>query len=232
MIIGPPPKFHGTWDILVRRPLHREQAPTVELVRLAQRALRRLIRGDGCLLFSGSFLGTPIVNLWARTLDVKIGKEVWLESHWLPETDLIRLGAGVIVNRGCVLQTHLFHDRLMRISSVHLGAGSSLGPRSITLPGTSIGAGTSIGPGSLVMRGEHVPAGTRWAGNPITAIKPRPTGGAAGQPAPDTGRPDGGGGQRTAFNLSDRPPIPPRRPRAHGPAALPLPYPDALGVDA
>ena len=79
------------------------------------------------------------------------------------------------MNRGCVLQTHLFHDRLMRIGSVHLGAGSSLGPHSIALPGTSIGAGASIGAGSLVMRGEHVPAGTRWAGNPIAAVEqPRP----------------------------------------------------------
>jgi non-ribosomal peptide synthetase-like protein len=108
--------------------------------------------------------------MWARSLGVKIGKGVWLESHWLPETDLIRLGDGVTVNRGCVLQTHLFHDRLMRISSVDMGSGSSLGPRSILLPGTSIGAGADIGPASLVMRGEHVPAATRWAGNPIAAV--------------------------------------------------------------
>jgi non-ribosomal peptide synthetase-like protein len=110
-----------------------------------------------------------VFNAWARTLGVKIGKGVWLESHWLPETDLIRLDDGVTVNRGCVLQTHLFHDRLMRIDGVHLCAGSSLGPKTIALPGTSVGAGTSIGAGSLVMRGEHVPAGTRWAGNPIVA---------------------------------------------------------------
>ncbi|MDT7577591.1 MAG: hypothetical protein QOH17_3924, partial [Pseudonocardiales bacterium] len=115
-------------------------------------------------------LGTPVFNVWARTLGVKIGKWVWLESHWLPETDLIRLGDGVTINRGCVLQTHLFHDRLMRISPVHMGAGSSLGPKSIALPGTSIGAGARIGAGSLVMRGEHVPAGTRWTGNPIVAV--------------------------------------------------------------
>ena len=65
--------------------------------------------------FGGPFLGTPIFNAWARTLGVKIGKGVWLESHWLPETDLVRLEDGATVNRGCVLQTHLFHDRLMRI---------------------------------------------------------------------------------------------------------------------
>ena len=121
--------------------------------------------------FGGPFLGTPIFNAWVRTLGGKIGKGVWLESYWLPETDLVRLEDGATVNRGCVLQTHLFHDRLLRISSVHLGRGATLGPRSFVLPGTSIGAGARIGPGSLVMRGESVPGGTRWAGNPITAVE-------------------------------------------------------------
>jgi non-ribosomal peptide synthetase-like protein len=119
--------------------------------------------------FGSPCLGTPIFNAWVRTLGAKIGKGVWLESYWLPETDLVRLDDGATVNRGCVLQTHLFHDRLMRISSVHLGRGATLGPRSFVLPGASIGAGARIGPGSLVMRGEAVPGGTRWAGNPIAA---------------------------------------------------------------
>jgi non-ribosomal peptide synthetase-like protein len=121
--------------------------------------------------FGGPFLGTPVFNAWARTLGAKIGKGVWLESYWLPETDLVRLEDGATVNRGCVLQTHLFHDRLMRISAVHLGPGASLGPHSVVLPGSSIGAGTSIGAGSLVMRGESVPPATRWTGNPIRAVE-------------------------------------------------------------
>jgi non-ribosomal peptide synthetase-like protein len=131
--------------------------------------------------FGGPFLGTPVFNAWARTLGAKIGKGVWLESYWLPETDLVHLEDGATVNRGCVLQTHLFHDRLMRISGVRLGRGASLGPHSVVLPGSSVGAGTSIGAGSLVMRGESVPPATRWAGNPVRAIEAsvlpnRPTG--------------------------------------------------------
>jgi non-ribosomal peptide synthetase-like protein len=121
--------------------------------------------------FGGPFLGTPLFNAWARSLGAKIGKGVWLESYWLPEIDLVRLEDGATVNRGCVLQTHLFHDRLMRVSGVHLGPGATLGPRTFVLPGASIGAGARIGAGSLVMRGESVPRGTHWAGNPITAVE-------------------------------------------------------------
>ncbi|WP_269858992.1 Pls/PosA family non-ribosomal peptide synthetase, partial [Streptomyces sp. RPT161] len=112
-------------------------------------------------------VGTPMLNAWLRTLGAHIGRGVWLESHWLPETDLVRLDDAVSVNRGCVLQTHLFHDRLLRVDTVRLGRGATLGPHSIILPGATLGDGTVIGPSSLVMRGEHVPAGSRWLGNPV-----------------------------------------------------------------
>ncbi|WP_344845742.1 Pls/PosA family non-ribosomal peptide synthetase [Kribbella ginsengisoli] len=117
--------------------------------------------------FANAAAGTPVLALWLRTLGAKIGKGVWCETYWLPEADLITLGDGVTVNRGCVLQTHLFHDRVMSMSTVTFGDGSTLGPHGIILPAASIGEGATIGPVSLVMRGESVPAGSRWAGNPI-----------------------------------------------------------------
>ncbi|MFJ8311375.1 MULTISPECIES: Pls/PosA family non-ribosomal peptide synthetase [unclassified Streptomyces] len=116
---------------------------------------------------AGSFTGTPVLNWWLRSLGARIGRGVWLETYWLPETDLITLGDGASVNRGCVLQTHLFHDRIMRLDTVRLAEGASLGPHSIALPGTDVGARASVGAASLVMRGESVPRDTRWAGNPI-----------------------------------------------------------------
>jgi non-ribosomal peptide synthetase-like protein len=121
---------------------------------------------------AGAFLGTPVLNWWLRTLGARIGRGAWLDTYWLPETDLVTVGDGASVNRGCVLQTHLFHDRIMRMDTVHLAAGASLGPHGIVLPGTTVGAGASICASSLVMRGETVPPGTRWAGNPIAGQSP------------------------------------------------------------
>ncbi|MBQ0988542.1 AMP-binding protein [Micromonospora sp. H61] len=112
--------------------------------------------------------GTPLLAAWLRTLGAKIGRGVWLETYWLPEYDLVRLGDGATVNRGCVVQTHLFHDRVMSMDEVTLGAGAALGPHGIVLPGASIGARTTVGPGSLVTRGDAVPSDSRWLGNPIT----------------------------------------------------------------
>jgi non-ribosomal peptide synthetase-like protein len=97
----------------------------------------------------------------------RIGRGVWCETYWLPEADLVRIGDGASVNVGCVLQTHLFHDRVMSLDSVTLEAGATMGPHGVILPAAVVGAGTTIGPSALVLRGEQLPAGTRWTGNPI-----------------------------------------------------------------
>jgi len=117
----------------------------------------------------GAATGTAVLTLWLRSLGARIGRGVWCETHWLPEADLVHLGRGVSVNRGCVVQTHLFHDRIMSLDSVALAEGATLGPHGVILPGATIGASTTVGPSSLVMRGEDVPAHSRWTGNPIVS---------------------------------------------------------------
>ena len=67
--------------------------------------------------------GTPALAVWLRTLGARIGRGVWCDSYWLPEADLVTLGDGSTVNRGCVVQTHLFHDRIMSMDRGHHRAG-------------------------------------------------------------------------------------------------------------
>ncbi|MFT3716689.1 MAG: amino acid adenylation domain-containing protein [Gordonia sp. (in: high G+C Gram-positive bacteria)] len=117
--------------------------------------------------FANAAAGTPVLNWWLRSLGATIGRGVWCESYWLPEADLVTLGDGASVQRGCVVQTHLFHDRVMAIDAVDVDAGATLGPHCVALPASAIGESATVGPGSLVMRGDHVPAHTRWQGNPI-----------------------------------------------------------------
>jgi non-ribosomal peptide synthetase-like protein len=117
--------------------------------------------------FARPALGTPVLNLWLRTLGVRVGRGVWCETYWLPEPDLVDLRDGATVNQGCVLQTHLFHDRVMSLDTVRLRRGATLGPNSVVLPAAEIGRHATVGPVSLVMRGERVPDKTVWTGNPI-----------------------------------------------------------------
>jgi non-ribosomal peptide synthetase-like protein len=117
--------------------------------------------------FARGAAGAPALVMWLRSLGAGIGRGVWCETYWLPEADLVTLGAGASVNRGCVVQTHLFHDRIMSMDTVSLARGATLGPHGVILPAASIGGCATVGPASLVLRGDDVPAGTRWTGNPI-----------------------------------------------------------------
>lgn len=118
--------------------------------------------------FAWAATGSPTITLWLRSLGSHLGRGVWCETYWLPEADLVHLGDGASVGRGCVLQTHLFHDRVMSLDTVTLGEGATLGPNSVVLPAAAIEPGAVVGPASLVLRGETLPTGSRWVGNPIT----------------------------------------------------------------
>jgi non-ribosomal peptide synthetase-like protein len=117
--------------------------------------------------FARAVTGTPLLTAWFRSMGSKVGRGVWCETYWLPEADLVQLGDGATVNQGSVVQTHLFHDRMLSTDVVRLHRGATLGPNSVILPAATIGRHATVGPVSLVMRGESVPDKTVWIGNPI-----------------------------------------------------------------
>jgi non-ribosomal peptide synthetase-like protein len=118
----------------------------------------------------GSAMGTPIMSAYLRLMGAKVGRGVYCETLTITEFDLVCLRDGAVVNRSAVVETHLFHDRVMQIGSITVGAGASLGPSSALLPDSSLGEQCSVGGRAVVMRGESLPAGTRWHGAPVVAV--------------------------------------------------------------
>jgi len=118
----------------------------------------------------GDCLGTPLMSVYLRAMGARVGRDVWFETLAVTEFDVVELGDGCVVNRGACVETHLFHDRLMRIGPARLGAGSTLGPASVVLPDTVPGAGTRVGGRSVVLRGEELPPGTSWHGAPVVSV--------------------------------------------------------------
>jgi len=114
-------------------------------------------------------LGTPLMSAYLRAMGSSVGSDVWCETLNVTEFDVVTLGDGAVINRHACLQTHLFHDRLMRIGPTTIGAGATLGPSTAVLPNTTIGAGATVGSRSVVMRGEELPPRTRWHGIPVVA---------------------------------------------------------------
>jgi non-ribosomal peptide synthetase-like protein len=112
--------------------------------------------------------GTPFVCWFFRLLGVTIGRRVFLETTDLLEYDLVTLGDDVALNANCTIQTHLFEDRVMKMSHIHVGDGCSVGGVSLVLYDTHMEPGSRLEDLSLLMKGEVLPAGTRWAGIPAT----------------------------------------------------------------
>ena len=64
------------------------------------------------------------------------------------------------------LQTHLFEDRVMKMSHVRVGDGATVGDRAVVLYDAEIGRDVGLGALSLVMKGERLADDTRWRGAP------------------------------------------------------------------
>jgi non-ribosomal peptide synthetase-like protein len=114
--------------------------------------------------------GTALMSLYLRLMGAKVGRDVWCETMTITEFDMVELADGCVVNRNGIVETHLFHDRLLQIGPAKLGARSTVGPISAVLPDSTVGADSCIGARSVVMRGEQLPARTRWHGIPVVAV--------------------------------------------------------------
>ncbi|MBV9047433.1 MAG: hypothetical protein JOY58_04140, partial [Solirubrobacterales bacterium] len=117
----------------------------------------------------GTALATPLMSAYLRAMGASVGRDVWCETMTITEFDMVDLEEGCVVNRSGLVETHLFHDRLMRIGPARVARGSTLGPISAMLPDSEIGEGSRVGARSVVMRGEHLPPQTRWHGAPVVA---------------------------------------------------------------
>jgi non-ribosomal peptide synthetase-like protein len=118
----------------------------------------------------GAAVGTLVMSVYLRAVGAKVGRDVWFETLNITEYDVVELGDGCVVNRAACVETHLFHDRLMRIGPATLEPGSSLGPYSVVLPDTVLGAGVGVGGRSVVLRGEELPPGTTWHGSTVVSV--------------------------------------------------------------
>ncbi|KAG2179723.1 hypothetical protein INT44_006571 [Umbelopsis vinacea] len=99
--------------------------------------------------------GTPFICWWFRLLGAKIGKNVWLETTMVTEADLLTIGDDCAIRADCTLQTHLFEDRIMKMSYLKIGNGCEIGAWSIALYDGVLEDGSHLGDFSLLMKGER-----------------------------------------------------------------------------
>jgi len=112
--------------------------------------------------------GTPFLPWYLRLLGARIGRRVYLRTTGFLEFDLTAIGDGCALNEDCVLQTHLFEDRVLKASHVTIGAGCSVGAASVVLYDSEMEEGARLDALSLLLKGEVLPARSFWAGLPAS----------------------------------------------------------------
>lgn len=110
--------------------------------------------------------GTPFLPAFFRLLGCKIGRNVYMETTEITEFDLVQIDDNASLNYGCTIQTHLFEDRVMKMSSLHIGKNTTVGPMSVVLYDSSMKNGAVLDGLSLLMKGETLPSSTSWFGIP------------------------------------------------------------------
>ncbi len=110
--------------------------------------------------------GTPFIAWFFRLLGAKIGKRAFIDTTCFTEYDLVHIGDDVALNDNATVQTHLFEDRVMKMSEIHIEDRCAVGALSLVLYDTTMQAGSSLGDLSLLMKNELLPAGTAWEGIP------------------------------------------------------------------
>jgi non-ribosomal peptide synthetase-like protein len=112
-------------------------------------------------------LGSAVMNVYLRAMGSRVAKDAWINTLTITEFDLVTLGPGCALNRRSCIETHLFHDRMMSLGPITLGAHATVGPASAVLPDTVLGEWCSVGARSVVLRGEQLPPHSDWHGAPI-----------------------------------------------------------------
>jgi non-ribosomal peptide synthetase-like protein len=110
--------------------------------------------------------GTPLLPVFLRLLGARIGRRVYLDTTFLTEFDLVQVGDDAMIGGPTSLQTHLFEDRVMKMSVVKVGPSCTVGPRSVVLYDSELEEGAGLDALSLVMKGEVLPQESRWRGIP------------------------------------------------------------------
>jgi non-ribosomal peptide synthetase-like protein len=110
--------------------------------------------------------GTPLLPPLMRLFGVHVGRRVYITTFGGTEFDLIHIGDDAVVSDAGITQTHLFEDRVMKMSRVEVGPGATVGSGSIVLYDAAAGPDAYLDGLSLVMKGEALPGQSRWRGIP------------------------------------------------------------------
>lgn len=122
------------------------------------------------LFFLNMLTGTPFIKYPLRLLGCKIGKKACIYTTQITEFDLVHIGDDSALNDNCTVQTHLFEDRVMKMSDVNIGKDCSVGGMAVVLYDSKMEDGSILEPLSVLMKHETLPLNTVFRGAPAKSV--------------------------------------------------------------
>jgi non-ribosomal peptide synthetase-like protein len=122
------------------------------------------------LFYLNVLTGTAFIKYPLRLLGCKIGKRSCVYTTQITEFDLIKVGDYSALNDNCTMQTHLFEDRVMKMSYITLEENCSVGGMSVVLYDSKMEKDAILEPLSVLMKNETLPANNRFIGAPAEKV--------------------------------------------------------------
>ncbi len=109
---------------------------------------------------------TPLMAVYYRLLGARIGKGVHLGDVGTGAPDLVTIGAGTTIGSRTLLHTATVAGGWLIFGPVSIGADAYVGSACVLEPGSTIGDRGELSSLSCLGTGRAVPAGQLWSGSP------------------------------------------------------------------
>ena len=115
--------------------------------------------------------GTLLLSVYLRAMGMTIGRRVVLGPGFSQVVDPDMLSFGDDSTVQTMFQAHTFEERILKIDTVRIGAGASVGAGSVMMNGSVAGDGTWVAPHTVVMKQARLNAGRRYEGCPSRLVR-------------------------------------------------------------
>jgi non-ribosomal peptide synthetase-like protein len=113
-----------------------------------------------------AFSGSPLYNLYLRSMGAKIGRNALVFTNRIVCTDLIAIGANTVVRADVSMYGYRAVGGRITTGTVTIGDDVIVGDASLLDIGTAIEDGAQFAHASALHTGQVVPAGKRYHGSP------------------------------------------------------------------
>ena len=112
--------------------------------------------------------GTVLMNLYARAMGMKVGRNAFLNSFNFEAWDLIEIGEDASIGCDCHLSNFSVENGYLTITKIVIGKRSYVGTRSIVQG--SMESDAHLGAMSLLSHGKTIKANEAWRGSPAKKV--------------------------------------------------------------